>query len=126
MTVQLGLVDDGFFPAPTSIASKFGELAQSGELLPNTLISLQGLFFGFLLRVSPALALSLVMGHYSPYALCARPAHLRNVSAGSEQVTILKRMELTTSRAETTVYSAMLNTSFYVVRSTRFNVGRSG
>ena len=32
------------------------------------------------------------MGHYSPYALCARPTHLRNVSAGSEQVTILKRM----------------------------------
>ena len=46
-----------------------------------------------------------------------------NVSAGSEQVTILKRMGLTTSRAETIVYSAMLNTSFYVVRSTRFNVG---
>ncbi len=73
ITVQLGLVDARFFPAPTSIASKFVELAQSGELLTNTLISLQRLFFGFLLGGIPALVLGLVMGLYRPIRAAIDP-----------------------------------------------------
>ena len=73
ITVQLGLVDARFFPAPTSIASKFVELAQSGELWANTWISLQRLFFGFLLGGIPALALGLVMGLYRPIRAAIDP-----------------------------------------------------
>ena len=73
ITAQVGLLDTRFFPAPTSIASRFVELAQSGELLINTLISLQRLFFGFLLGGIPALVLGLVMGLYRPIRAAVDP-----------------------------------------------------
>ena len=73
ITAQVGLLDTRFFPAPTSIASQFVELVQSGELLVNTWISLQRLFFGLLLGGIPALVLGLIMGLYRPIRAAIDP-----------------------------------------------------
>ena len=73
ITVRLGLLDDRFFPAPTSIASTFVSLAESGELWTNTWVSLRRLFFGFFLGGIPALALGLLMGLYRPIRAAINP-----------------------------------------------------
>ncbi len=73
ITAQVGLLDTRFFPAPTRIASQFVELVQSGELLVNTWVSLQRLFFGFLLGGIPALVLGLIMGLYRPIRAAIDP-----------------------------------------------------
>ncbi len=73
ITAQVGLLDTRFFPPPTRIASQFVELVQSGELLVNTWVSLQRLFFGFLLGGIPALILGLIMGLYRPIRAAIDP-----------------------------------------------------
>jgi ABC-type nitrate/sulfonate/bicarbonate transport system permease component len=73
ITAQVGLLDTRFFPAPTRIASQFVELVQSGELLANMWVSLQRLFFGFLLGGIPALVLGLIMGLYRPIRAAIDP-----------------------------------------------------
>jgi ABC-type nitrate/sulfonate/bicarbonate transport system permease component len=73
ITAQVGLLDTRFFPPPTRIASQFVELVQSGELLANTWVSLQRLFFGFLLGGIPALVLGLIMGLYRPIRAAIDP-----------------------------------------------------
>ena len=73
ITAQVGLLDTRFFPAPTRIASQFVELVQSGELLANTWISLQRLFFGLFLGGIPALILGLIMGLYRPIRAAIDP-----------------------------------------------------
>ena len=73
ITAQVGLLDTRFFPPPTRIASQFVELVQSGELLANTWISLQRLFFGLLLGGIPALVLGLIMGLYRPIRAAIDP-----------------------------------------------------
>ena len=73
ITAQVGLLDTRFFPPPTRIASQFVELVQSGELLVNTWVSLQRLFFGFLLGGIPALVLGLIMGLYRPIRAAIDP-----------------------------------------------------
>ena len=73
ITAQVGLLDTRFFPAPTRIASQFVELVQSGELLVNTWVSLQRLFFGFLIGGIPALVLGLIMGLYRPIRAAIDP-----------------------------------------------------
>ena len=66
IAARLGLIDVRFFPAPTQIFRSVIAMAQSGELLDNTLISLQRLFLGFLLGGIPALILGIVMGISRP------------------------------------------------------------
>ena len=73
ITAQVGLLDTRFFPPPTRIASQFVELVQSGELLANTWVSLQRLFFGLLLGGIPALVLGLIMGLYRPIRAAIDP-----------------------------------------------------
>ncbi|QIN80876.1 ABC transporter permease subunit [Rubrobacter marinus] len=73
VTVRVGLLDARFFPAPTSIASTFVSLLQTGELVFNTWVSLQRLFFGFLLGGIPALALGVVMGLSRPVRAAVDP-----------------------------------------------------
>jgi ABC-type nitrate/sulfonate/bicarbonate transport system permease component len=67
------IIDTRFFPAPSSIASTFGTLIQNGQLLANTLISLERLFLGFLLGAIPALAIGLTMGLYRPVRALVEP-----------------------------------------------------
>jgi ABC-type nitrate/sulfonate/bicarbonate transport system permease component len=67
------LIDTRFFPAPSSIAGTFGTLIQNGQLLTNTMISLERLFFGFLLGAIPALIIGLTMGLYRPVRALVEP-----------------------------------------------------
>jgi ABC-type nitrate/sulfonate/bicarbonate transport system permease component len=63
---RLGFIDTRFFPAPSSIVAALIDTAQSGELWADTSISLERLFFGFLLGGIPALVLGIVMGLSRP------------------------------------------------------------
>ncbi|HEY5348872.1 MAG TPA: ABC transporter permease [Candidatus Lustribacter sp.] len=67
------VIDTRFFPAPSSIAGTFGALIQNGQLLANTTISLERLFFGFLLGAIPALVIGLTMGLYRPVRALVEP-----------------------------------------------------
>lgn len=62
LVVRIHLVDARFFPAPSSIAGTFVEFVRSGELLSNTLITLQRIAVGFVIGAIPGVALGLVMG----------------------------------------------------------------
>jgi ABC-type nitrate/sulfonate/bicarbonate transport system permease component len=66
LAAQLGFIDTRFFPAPSAIVRALVATAQSGELWTDTSISLQRLFFGFLLGGIPALVLGIVMGISRP------------------------------------------------------------
>jgi NitT/TauT family transport system permease protein len=67
------LIDTRFFPAPSSIAGTFGTLAANGQLEANTFISLERLFWGFLLGAVPALVIGLTMGLYRPVRTIVEP-----------------------------------------------------
>jgi ABC-type nitrate/sulfonate/bicarbonate transport system permease component len=70
---DLHVIDTRFFPAPSSIAGTFGVLIKNGQLLANTTISLERLFFGFLLGAIPALIIGLTMGLYRPIRALVEP-----------------------------------------------------
>lgn len=70
---RAGLIDDRFFPAPTAIFAKMWELAESGELLTNTVASLRRLLIGYAVGLVPALALGVVMGLYRPIRAGLQP-----------------------------------------------------
>ena len=59
---RIGFIDTRFFPAPSSIFTSLIAMTVSGELLSNTWISLQRLFWGFLFGAIPALILGVSMG----------------------------------------------------------------
>jgi ABC-type nitrate/sulfonate/bicarbonate transport system permease component len=67
------VIDTRFFPAPSSIAGTFKTLIMNGQLLANTTISLERLFFGFLLGAIPALIIGLTMGLYRPVRALVEP-----------------------------------------------------
>lgn len=67
------VLDTRFFPAPSAIAGKFGELIANGQLQTNAWISLTRLFFGFLLGAIPALVIGLTMGLYRPVRVFIDP-----------------------------------------------------
>lgn len=73
ITVRAGVLDERFFPAPTSIVSTLVELAESGELWTNTAISLRRLVIGIGVGGAPALLLGLLMGLYRPLRVAVDP-----------------------------------------------------
>jgi NitT/TauT family transport system permease protein len=70
---RAGVLDERFFPAPTSIASTFVDLAKSGELWSNTWVSVRRVLFGLVLGAVPALAVGLCMGLYRPVRAALDP-----------------------------------------------------
>jgi ABC-type nitrate/sulfonate/bicarbonate transport system permease component len=70
---RTGVIDTRFFPAPTNIAAKLVELAESGELWANLSASLQRLLWGTLVGGIPALAIGIVMGLYRPIRAAIDP-----------------------------------------------------
>ena len=62
LVVRTGLVDARFFPAPSSIVGDFVQFLVSGELLSNTLTTLQRVAFGFFIGAIPGVALGLLVG----------------------------------------------------------------
>ena len=67
------LIDTRFFPAPSSIVGTAVDLLRSGQLEMNTWVSLQRLFWGFLLGAIPALVIGLTMGLYRPVRVLIEP-----------------------------------------------------
>lgn len=73
LATRAGVLDDRFFPAPSSVASTFWEETTSGELTSNTWISLRRLLLGFVVGTVPGVALGLVMGMYRPVRVAVDP-----------------------------------------------------
>jgi ABC-type nitrate/sulfonate/bicarbonate transport system permease component len=59
---RLQLIDTRFFPAPSAILNFGYGMLISGELISNTLITLQRMFWGTLIGGVPALVLGVIMG----------------------------------------------------------------
>jgi ABC-type nitrate/sulfonate/bicarbonate transport system permease component len=73
LAAQTGLIDVRFFPAPSAIISKLIEMARSGELTENVLISLQRIVLGFLLGGVPAIVIGIAMGIWRPIRAIVDP-----------------------------------------------------
>ncbi|HEY4200579.1 MAG TPA: ABC transporter permease [Devosiaceae bacterium] len=59
---RLNIIDTRFFPAPSAILTLGYSMLLSGQLISNTLITLQRLLLGTIIGGVPALLLGLVMG----------------------------------------------------------------
>ena len=73
LAAQTGLIDVRFFPAPSAIIAKLIEMARSGELTENVLISLQRIVLGFLLGGVPAIVIGIAMGIWRPVRALVDP-----------------------------------------------------
>jgi NitT/TauT family transport system permease protein len=73
LAADAGLIDIRFFPAPSAIIAKLAEMARSGELTENVLISLQRIVLGFLLGGVPAIAIGIAMGIWRPVRAIVDP-----------------------------------------------------
>jgi ABC-type nitrate/sulfonate/bicarbonate transport system permease component len=73
VAAQAGLIDVRFFPAPSDIIAKLVEMARSGELTENVLISLQRIVLGFLLGGVPAIVIGIAMGIWRPVRALVDP-----------------------------------------------------
>jgi ABC-type nitrate/sulfonate/bicarbonate transport system permease component len=73
LAAQTSLIDVRFFPAPSSIIGKLVEMAGSGELTENVLISLQRIVLGFLLGGVPAIVIGIAMGIWRPIRALVDP-----------------------------------------------------
>lgn len=62
LIVRVHLLDQRFFPAPSMIVADFIAYAQSGELVSDTLITLQRILVGFFIGAIPGTILGLIMG----------------------------------------------------------------
>src|SRR5882672_4936502 len=73
LAAQTGMIDVRFFPAPSSIIAKLMEMARTGELTENVLISLQRIVLGFLLGGVPAILIGIAMGIWRPIRAIVDP-----------------------------------------------------
>jgi len=73
LAAESGLIDVRFFPAPSAIITKLIEMARSGELTENVLISLQRIVLGFLLGGVPAIVIGIAMGIWRPIRAIVDP-----------------------------------------------------
>ncbi|MPZ87898.1 MAG: ABC transporter permease subunit [Nitriliruptorales bacterium] len=73
MLVTVGVLDARFFPAPSSILARMGQLISTGELLEHTVASLRRLFLGFWVGLVPALLLGVAMGLMRPVRAALSP-----------------------------------------------------
>ncbi len=71
--VRLGFIDTRFFSSPILIAQRFLDLSNSGTIWVNTAISLERLFWGFLVGVVPAVVLGIIMGLSRPVRAAIDP-----------------------------------------------------
>lgn len=73
IAARLGVIDMRFFPAPSAIFERMGELSGSGDLWTNLWASLSRLFIGFWVGLVPGLALGIAMGLYRPVRAALQP-----------------------------------------------------
>jgi len=63
---RFGVIDTRFFPAPSSVLATLIDMLRTGELVTDTAVSMQRLFYGTLLGGLPALILGIAMGLNRP------------------------------------------------------------
>lgn len=68
-----GLLDDRFFPAPTSIVGTFIEMLTSGALIEDAAITLTRIAVGFALGAVPGVLLGLLLGSVRPLRQLLEP-----------------------------------------------------
>lgn len=68
-----GWIHPAFFPAPTSVGQRLGELFGEGILTHHTLVTLHRLLWAFLAAALPGVALGLVLGVWSSAREVADP-----------------------------------------------------
>jgi ABC-type nitrate/sulfonate/bicarbonate transport system permease component len=73
LAAQAGVIDVRFFPAPSSIIRTLIQMAGTGELFDNVLISLQRIVLGFLLGGVPAVGIGIAMGLWRPIRALVDP-----------------------------------------------------
>lgn len=73
LLVRFHIISPQFFPAPSSIFTKFVRLAGTEDLWINIGVSLRRLFWGFIIGGIPALVLGIVMGLSKPIRLFVNP-----------------------------------------------------
>jgi NitT/TauT family transport system permease protein len=66
LAARFGIIDVRFFPPPSAIIAVMVQMAVSGELTENILISLQRIVLGFILGGVPAIILGILMGISRP------------------------------------------------------------
>lgn len=62
LLVRTGILDQRFFPAPTTIVVVLAEMIESGELFKHLFSSLQRIIAGFILGAIPGIILGMLMG----------------------------------------------------------------
>jgi NitT/TauT family transport system permease protein len=67
------LIDSRFFSSPSAIFKEFVVMAESGELLMHTLISLQRIFIGFLIGTFLGLTIGLAVGMVPAVSAALKP-----------------------------------------------------
>src|SRR5215468_7091064 len=65
LTIQAGILEYQYLPAPSAIIQGAGELAASGELAAATVHTLQSVFLGWAIAVAAGVSLGLLLG-FSP------------------------------------------------------------
>jgi ABC-type nitrate/sulfonate/bicarbonate transport system permease component len=73
LAARTAMIDVRFFPAPSAIIAKLMEMAATGELTENVLISLQRIVLGFLLGGVPAIVIGIAMGIWRPVRALVDP-----------------------------------------------------
>lgn len=64
MLVQVGILDQRYFPPPTSIVHVLFDLIYTGELLTHLVASLRRIIFGFILGAFLGIVIGLLMGWF--------------------------------------------------------------
>jgi len=72
-TVQAGVLDARFFPAPSTVVSVLVEMIATGELFDHLGISLQRITLGFLVGALPGMLLGLLMGWFRWFRAFLKP-----------------------------------------------------
>lgn len=73
LAVRAGVLDERFFPAPSSIFARMLDLMSTGELWTQIWASMRRLFLGFWLGLVPGLLLGVVMGLSRPVRAALQP-----------------------------------------------------
>lgn len=113
LTVQMGLVPETWFPAPTSISVTFVELLQEGTLIEDTVITVRRLVGAFLLAAIPGISLGLLMGLSKPFRALMDP--LISIIYPIPKIALLPLIIIIFGFGDTSIIVTASITAFFVI-----------